>query len=120
VTSPADFTSDVTSPRNDADPRSTPLRDLIPIPKLSRQCRSRPSRQVAHAKIITESPYKRKLESALQEKIAKENKCKEEKHQLNKRKPTTPKAGLDKRGHWQTVHNILSAFRSKPKPPRSR
>jgi len=45
---------------------ATPLRSLIIIPKRVRVLQSK--REVAHAKIITSSPYKRKLENAAEEK----------------------------------------------------
>ena len=45
---------------------ATPLRSLIMIPKRAQVLRSK--REVAHAKIITSSPYKRKLENAAEEK----------------------------------------------------
>jgi len=45
---------------------ATPLRSLIVIPKRVRVLQSK--REVAHAKIITSSPYKRKLENAAEEK----------------------------------------------------
>jgi len=45
---------------------ATPLRSLIVIPKHVQVLRSK--HEVAHAKIITSSPYKRKLENAAEEK----------------------------------------------------
>jgi len=63
-------TSDVTAVdsvvANALPDAATPLRSLIMIPKRVRLIRSK--REVAHAKIITSSPYKRKLENAAEEK----------------------------------------------------
>jgi len=50
---------------------ATPLRSLIVIPKRVRVLQSKC--EVAHAKIITSSPYKRKLENAAEEKQKKAN-----------------------------------------------
>ena len=49
----------------------TPLRSLITVPKVQRV--SRGKRAVAHAKMITDSPYKTKLESISSEKKRKED-----------------------------------------------
>jgi len=63
---------------------TTPLRSLIVIPKCVRVLRSK--REVAHAKIITSSPYKRKLENAAEEKKKADSKRKRSEKSAEKKK----------------------------------
>src|SRR6218665_213917 len=56
----------ISEPYTSATNLNKSFNELIPLPKSARNCHSK--RAVAHAKVITASPYKRKLEEAFTEK----------------------------------------------------
>src|SRR6218665_1653974 len=59
----------ISEPYTSATNLNKSFNELIPLPKSVRNCHSK--RAVAHAKAITASPYKRKLEEALQKRTGK-------------------------------------------------
>src|SRR6218665_222464 len=113
----------ISEPYTSATNLNKSFNELIPLPKSARNCHSK--RAVAHAKVITASPYKRKLEEAFTEK---NRKMDAKKKQLEKRiekaleKTSTIEGGKPsskKQSNQKKAKNPASTKKVKSKSPAS-